>query len=219
MPRPSGACVSKALEQEPHAFGESAEEHRATSVEVFSKRLAAASVDNYVLGAFAGGKLVGTVGFGRNTRLKQRHKARIWGVFVDEEHRGQGIARRLMTEVLRRADIARRGWSKSSSPWAINQPAAKRLYSSLGFTVFGHERGALKLGDGASVVRRRRLHGLLDVRNPESSSALKVSGKFCPSRNSCVVPITASPCPVFLASLLITGRLRRTAPSPCPPWY
>ena len=55
----------EALEQEPRAFGSSAEEHRATSVEVFSKRLSAASDENYVVGAFAEGKLVGTVGFGR----------------------------------------------------------------------------------------------------------------------------------------------------------
>ena len=75
--------------------------HRWTSS---AERLSAASGDNYVLGAFADGKLVGTVGFARNTRLKERHKARIWGVFVQEEHRGQGIARRLMAEVLQRAE-------------------------------------------------------------------------------------------------------------------
>src|ERR1700733_5093257 len=93
----------EALESEPRAFGSSAEEHRATSVQVFQKRLSAPSRENYVLGAFAGGTLVGTVGFGRETRHKERHKARIWGVFVAEEHRGEGIARRLLAEVLERA--------------------------------------------------------------------------------------------------------------------
>ena len=136
----------EALEQEPQAFGESAQEHRATSVEALSKRLAAASVDNYVLGAFAGGKLVGTVGFVRNTRVKQKHKARIWGVFVGEEHRGLGIARLLMTEVLRRA-TSLSGLEQVILTVGDQQPAAKRLYASLGFTVFGHERGALKVGD------------------------------------------------------------------------
>lgn len=136
----------EALEQEPRAFGESAEEHRATPVEVFSRRLSAASVDNYVLGAFAGGNLVGTVGFGRNTRVKQRHKAKIWGVFVGREHRGLGIARRLMTEVLRRA-ISLPELEQIILTVGDQQPAAKRLYASLGFTVFGHERGALKVGD------------------------------------------------------------------------
>jgi len=136
----------EALEREPRAFGSSAEEHRATSVDVFRKRLAAASDDNFVLGAFAGGTLVGTVGFGRATRIKERHKARIWGVFVNEEYRGQGLARRLMNEVLRRA-TSLAGLERIILTVGDHQAAAKRLYASLGFTIFGHERGALKMGD------------------------------------------------------------------------
>ena len=135
-----------ALESEPRAFAESAEEHRATPVEVFAKRLGAASGDNYVVGAFAAGKLVGTVGFGRNTRRKERHKARIWGVFVAEEHRGEGIARRLLGEVLQRAGSLA-GMEKIILTVGDHQVAAQRVYSSLGFTVFGHERAALKIGD------------------------------------------------------------------------
>jgi ribosomal protein S18 acetylase RimI-like enzyme len=139
----------KALESEPSAFGESPEEHRATSLEVFTKRLATMNGDSYVLGAFAGATLVGTIGLGRNSRHKQRHKARIWGVFVDPEYRGQGIAKRLLAEILRRAASVA-GLEKITLTVGDNQTAAKRLYSSLGFTVFGHEPGALKLGDGAS---------------------------------------------------------------------
>ncbi|HTC87144.1 MAG TPA: GNAT family N-acetyltransferase [Bryobacteraceae bacterium] len=135
-----------ALESEPRAFAESAEEHRATPVEIFGKRLGAASADNYVLGAFAAGKLVGTVGFGRNTRRKERHKARIWGVFVAERHRGEGIARRLLAEVLQRAQSLP-GVEKIILTVGDHQAAAQRVYSSLGFSVFGHERAALKIGD------------------------------------------------------------------------
>jgi ribosomal protein S18 acetylase RimI-like enzyme len=136
----------EALEREPRAFGESAEEHRATSVDVFRGRLAAARDDNFVLGAFAAGNLVGTVGFGRNTRLKQRHKGRIWGVFVQEGHRGRGIARRLMDEALRRAGTLA-GLEQIILTVGDHQAAAKKLYASLGFTVFGREPAALKMGD------------------------------------------------------------------------
>src|SRR5580698_2865872 len=55
----------EALESEPHAFGSSAEEHREIPVDAFRRRLAAASDENCVVGAFADRKLVGTVGFGR----------------------------------------------------------------------------------------------------------------------------------------------------------
>ena len=135
-----------ALESEPRAFGSSAEEHRATSLEVFRKRLATANDENYLVGAFAHGALVGTVGFGRETRPKERHKARIWGVFVDDDYRGQGIARRLMTEVLRRASTLE-GLERIILTVGDQQAAAKRLYLSLGFTIFGHERDALKIVD------------------------------------------------------------------------
>lgn len=142
----------EALEQEPRAFGSSAEEHRTTSVEEFSRRLGS-SRDNYVVGAFADGKLVGTVGFARNMRPKERHKARIWGVFVHKEHRGQGVARRLMSEVLERATsldgLERIILTVANHEAVGNQQAAKRLYASLGFTVFGHEQHALKVGDCA----------------------------------------------------------------------
>jgi ribosomal protein S18 acetylase RimI-like enzyme len=140
----------QALEQSPGAFGESAEEHRATSMEVFRKRLASASDDNYVLGAFSRSKLVGTVGFGRNTRRKQRHKAKIWGVFVDQDYRGQGIARRLMSEVLERAK-ALSELEQIILTVGDEQKAAKSLYAALGFTVFGHEPRALRIGDNLYV--------------------------------------------------------------------
>jgi ribosomal protein S18 acetylase RimI-like enzyme len=136
----------EALETEPRAFGSSAEEHRETSLEVFRGRLAAASDENFVLGAFASGALVGTTGFGRNTRLKERHKGRIWGVFVQGEYRGQGIARRLMAEVLRRAGTLV-GLEQIILTVGDQQAAAKKLYATLGFTVFGREPAALKIGE------------------------------------------------------------------------
>jgi ribosomal protein S18 acetylase RimI-like enzyme len=139
----------QALEQEPHAFGESAVEHRAKSVKAFRKRLSASTPDNYVLGAFDGERLAGTVGFGRNLRVKERHKARIWGVYVDQEHRGQGIARRLMSEVLQRA-ASLDGLERIILTVGHRQSAAARLYASLGFIVFGHERAALKMDGGTS---------------------------------------------------------------------
>jgi len=135
-----------ALQQEPRAFGESTEEHRAKSVQVFAKRLAAASGDQYILGAFAEGNLVGTVGFGRNTRVKERHKARIWGVYVDPGHRGQGVARQLLREVLERA-ASLEGLERIILTVGEQQDAARRLYAAAGFVVFGHEQRALKIGE------------------------------------------------------------------------
>jgi len=134
----------EALQTEPHAFGESVEEHRATSMEVVASRLAKSG--NFVLGAFVKGQLVGTMGFYGSPRVKQSHKGRVWGVYVRQEHRGQGIAQRLLSELIQRAE-SQPGLEQVSLTVGEHQAAARRLYSSFGFEVFGHERHALKIGD------------------------------------------------------------------------
>jgi len=136
----------EALEREPRAFGESAEEHRTTSPDVIASRLAARKSENFVLGAFSDGELVGTIGFSRDARLKRRHKGRVWGVYVSESHRGRGTAQRLLSELIRRAR-AEPGLEQIILTVGQHQSAAKRLYASSGFQVFAQEERALKVGD------------------------------------------------------------------------
>jgi ribosomal protein S18 acetylase RimI-like enzyme len=136
----------EALESEPLAFGSSAEDHRSTSVDGFAKRLGDAGTQNFVLGAFASGKLVGTVGFARNDNRKDHHKGRVWGVYVTSDHRARRIGRQLMSELLRRAG-QQPGLEQIMLTVGADQNAARRLYASLGFENFGHERHALKVGE------------------------------------------------------------------------
>src|ERR1700730_14627244 len=90
----------KALESEPNAFGESVEEHHLSSVNSLAQRRKSNPADSFVLGAFDGSALVGTMGFYRMQQIKQRHKGWIWGVFVAPEYRGQGLARSLLVCLL-----------------------------------------------------------------------------------------------------------------------
>ena len=136
----------EALERDPLAFGASAEEHRASTVDAVAARLSPSNSQNFVLGAFADGHLIGTVGFARQQNLKDKHKGRIWGVYVKQDHRGMGIARQLLSEVLQRAR-SQPGLEQVMLTVGQSQAAAKRLYLSLGFEVFGHERHALKVGE------------------------------------------------------------------------
>jgi len=136
----------EALESEPLAFGGSAEEHRSTTLEMVAARLSPSDAHSFVLGAFSDGQLVGTIGFARHQNRKDSHKGRIWGVYVKEGHRGKGIGRQLLEGVLRRAQ-SQPGLEQVMLTVGHNQAAAKRLYSALGFQVFGHENHALKVGD------------------------------------------------------------------------
>ena len=134
----------EALEQEPQAFVESAEEHRVTTVELAATRLHEVDAA-FVLGAFLSGELVGMAGFFRERHLKARHKGRIWGVYVKPNCRRQGIARALLSELLEMIKNLP-GLEQVILILSSHQVAAKLLYRSFGFETFGVEPDALKIG-------------------------------------------------------------------------
>jgi RimJ/RimL family protein N-acetyltransferase len=129
-----------ALESEPGAFGESLEEHRQKTLEFVTARLSEES--NCTLGAFDGPDLIGIVGLHRQERIKRRHMADIWGVFVAPSHRGLGVARALVQNAIERAR-AMSGLRKVRLSVITTSPAARQLYASLGFRSWGIEPEAL----------------------------------------------------------------------------
>src|SRR5512142_1331794 len=71
----------ESLRGAPFAFGKSAEEHAATTVESVATRLGTMAPD-FTLGAFEGDVLIGMATFIRESGCKDRHKGRIYGVYV-----------------------------------------------------------------------------------------------------------------------------------------
>jgi GNAT superfamily N-acetyltransferase len=136
----------EALETEPLAFSSSAAAHRVTTPASFAARLAPGSGESFVLGAFVDDQLVGMTGFFRSPEEKTRHKGRIWGVFVRREHRGKGVGRSLMEEVLRKVR-SQSGLEQVTLAVASEQSAARTLYLQLGFEIYGREPQALKIGE------------------------------------------------------------------------
>jgi ribosomal protein S18 acetylase RimI-like enzyme len=135
----------EALESEPLAFSKAVDEHRATPVDTIALRFRDTPPGTINLGAFENGKLIGTVTFMRETAQKEKHKGRIYAVYVSPQHRGLGIARALLSKLLQAA-------KKDSSleqivlSVATRQTAAKQLYQSFGFETYGTEPNALKVG-------------------------------------------------------------------------
>ena len=134
----------EALQHEPHAFSESAAEHQVRTVEEVAARMRAMA-ESFGLGAFCDGHLVGILRFERAQREKNRHRASLHSVYVTPEYRGRGIARALLAEVLRLAR-AQQGLEQIELAVSTKQAAAKRLYQSFGFTCYGREEHALKIG-------------------------------------------------------------------------
>jgi ribosomal protein S18 acetylase RimI-like enzyme len=145
----------RALREEPHAFGSAYEEARETPLERVRERFNRA--ESFILGAFEGDALVGTVGCVRHQGVKERHKAFIWTMYVAPDHRGRGVGRALITRAIELAG----GWTGLDqihlAVTTVNEPA-RRLYRSLGFEVYGLEPCALKLDgrclDEELMVRR-----------------------------------------------------------------
>ena len=134
----------EALENEPFAFGKAVEEHRATPVETIARRFRNTAGGNFTLGAFVNGDLVGTATFARDTGLKERHKGRIYGVYVTSSQRRKGIGRALLLSLLEKA---RQDSSLEQILLAVatNQNSAKQLYRECGFETYGTEPNALKV--------------------------------------------------------------------------
>lgn len=135
----------EALEREPCAFTESVAEHEKITLEAIRNYLKP-SDDNFVLGAFMDRQLIGMAGFYRKQGEKIRHRGTIWGVYVSEECRGKGIGRALLGELIALAQLLP-GLEQIALGVSKENAAAKGVYKSLGFEIYGHERRALKIGE------------------------------------------------------------------------
>jgi RimJ/RimL family protein N-acetyltransferase len=136
------------LREHPDVFGSSWEEFERQSLEEVAQRMRERNSppDNALFGAFLDGKLIGSTGLHREEGAKDRHKAMIWGVYSAPETRGGGVGRALMAAAIARARETP-GLERVILAVATHNKAARALYVSLGFTVWGLERHALKLPD------------------------------------------------------------------------
>ena len=136
----------RSLREDPAAFTNSLEEFSRQPLERVRARLIGEGDDDFMLGAFLDGELVGTVGFYRETALKLRHKGHIVTMYVTPEARGRGLGKALLQEALRRIR-AISGLKQVLLGVVTTQSSARRLYESLGFKVYGREPDAVKIGD------------------------------------------------------------------------
>ncbi len=131
------------LAESPSAFGSDLAAARSLPPEHFVER-ARNQRENFIVGAFSGTTLVGTCGAYRETDIKRRHIAAVWGMYVSPSHRGAGLARRLLTEALGRLrDLD--GVEQVQLAVTAGNEAAEGLYRSLGFEAYGCEPAALKV--------------------------------------------------------------------------
>ncbi len=136
----------RALQDNPEAFGSTYEETLQRSKESFRQRLRQPLSETFFIGAFEDESLVGIVGFYRESGQKGQHKGYIVSMYVAPEQRGHGISKALVAEAIAQARTIP-GLELLLLAVVTSNTAARRLYRSLGFEVYGLEPRALKQGD------------------------------------------------------------------------
>jgi ribosomal protein S18 acetylase RimI-like enzyme len=135
----------RSLRESPEAFGSSYDEEVSRPLTAVAERLEAARTPTakIVFGAFANGALVGVIGCVQESRVKARHKAVIWGMYVVPEARGQGVGRSLLD----RAVVEARAWPNVERiilSAVERATAARALYQSAGFKLYAREVDAFR---------------------------------------------------------------------------
>lgn len=135
----------EALVTEPFAFGTDAEEHRKVSIEKTGERIGQMQGESFILGGYELDRLIAIGSFARETRIKERHKGHIRGVYVAAAYRRRGFGRQMLSALL---NEARQDTSLELVLLSVSsaQEAALNLYRQFGFEVYGTERRALKIG-------------------------------------------------------------------------
>jgi RimJ/RimL family protein N-acetyltransferase len=132
-----------ALKINPEAFGSTYEREVKFSIDSVIERLKP-TTDKFVLGAFDDkDMLVGIVTFMRGNSIKTAHKGNVYGMFVAQEMRGQGLGKSLMLELISKAKDCD-GLEQINLTVVSGNDSAKKLYKSVGFKVYGIERKSLK---------------------------------------------------------------------------
>lgn len=120
----------EALLAHPAAFGGNYATESTRDVSDF----AAAIARSAIFGAFNGQSLVGVVGWFQSTSEKQAHRANLFGMYVKPECRGTGCADQLVNAVVKDAKPTS---LQMHLTVAADNPAAKKLYTRLGFEIYG----------------------------------------------------------------------------------
>jgi RimJ/RimL family protein N-acetyltransferase len=131
----------EALTSDPLAFGATVEDDVALDA-VFATRSLSDPSSAAIFAAFAARAPVGMVGLARMTREKIKHRALVWGMFVQPAYRGRGVGAELLGAAVDHA----RSWNgvrQVHLSVTSSSPGARRLYERAGFVVWGCEPHAL----------------------------------------------------------------------------
>lgn len=143
------ACFAlrlKGLQESPTSFLSTYSEEKTAGLSFLTKVLSRTDPDNVMFGGFVQNQLAGVIGIFREDKIKVHHKGNIWGMYVDDPYRRKGIGRKLLDTAIAYAKNPMQCLSLYLTVEAANA-GARQSYESVGFTAWGTEPYALRMGD------------------------------------------------------------------------
>jgi len=153
----------KALKTSRTSFGSTFEREVTFPDEKWKEKLESSVIEERSLMLFAktdNNKLIGMIGsYWNPDKPEEANVVHIWGVYVDEDYRGNGVGHRLFDELLTTIR-AKHGLEKATLTCNINNTGAQKLYAKEGFVKIGEIKEGLKAGDDSydEVVMELNLH-------------------------------------------------------------
>ena len=142
-----------AMQESPRTFSSSVPDEEQRSLE--SIKTMFSSHPSFGLGVFDTHTLIGLARCECTQRIKTKHKADIYGVYIHPEYRGKGLARRLLEQLITQAKAVNGLETLLLSVSEHNAPALA-LYQSLGFLEWGKEPDAMRhAGESITEVYMR----------------------------------------------------------------
>ncbi len=136
----------RGLQEHPEAFGESASSFADKPLEAIQQQIQTGMrTGGVVLAALSqSGSMVGAVGLAVTDSEKTRHRGLLWGMYVLPEARGQGIATRLIEDLIKRAEEMPQLEQIHLAVVTTNL-AAIRIYKALGFSIYGTDPRVIRI--------------------------------------------------------------------------
>ena len=131
----------EALRNHPEAFSSDQAREDASGIDFWAQRIED-TAHSVIYVAAVGSELVAMTGVYQESQAKLRHIAAVWGVYVQPEYRGRGVATMLLD--------AGMSWAQKRDMLVIKlavvttNSAAIRCYMRAGFRVYGVEPKALQ---------------------------------------------------------------------------
>lgn len=134
----------ESLQECPSNFLSSYDEEKITGRSFFENLLASDDNKNVIFAAFIKNKMIGSIGIYQEKAIKAAHKCNVWGMYVQANYRKHAVGKQLLESAIHHAKEKMHCLIMNLSV-ETNNIAAKNLYETYGFKIWGTETKAMRI--------------------------------------------------------------------------